>query len=184
MSTELSIANLALGRLGVERISSLSEDSHRAELLNDYLHQSRKDILEQYPWSFAIKRAELDNNGNTPAFEWGFEFEMPADLVRIVSEYNDEEWLEEGDKILANAETLQVRYISNDVSTDRYTPTFKKVWYITLAAELSYSLTQNESLREALLTEAEDVAMGSRSFNSMASSPQHFKINDFTDVRL
>lgn len=184
MSTELTIANLALGRLGVDRIASLSDTSLRANLVNDYIVQVRQEVLESYQWSFAMKRVELSENGTTPAFEWGFTFNRPSDFIRGVSEYNDEEWEEEGNVLLANAETLQMRYIAKTDDTTLYSPTFKKVWYLTLAAEMSYLLTQNKGLNAELKAEAEDAAMGSRSFNSMASSPKDFGIDSFTDVRL
>jgi len=110
MLTDLEIVNNALGRLGVERIASLSDNNKRAKLANDFLESTRKYTLEMTPWDFALKRVELSSSG-TPAFEFTHEFDLPADHLKIVSEYNEEEYFVEGDKILANTDTLLIKYI-------------------------------------------------------------------------
>ncbi len=76
MLTDLEIANSAIGRLGCERIASLSDNNKRARLANDYLESSRRTTLEMAAWDFAIKRATLTSTG-TPAFEFTDEFDLP-----------------------------------------------------------------------------------------------------------
>ena len=183
MLTDLDIVNNALGRLGVERIASLSDSNKRAKLASDFLDSSRKVTLEMVPWDFALKRVELISSG-TPAFEYTHSFTLPSDWVSIVSEYNDEEYHVEGGKILANTDTLLIKYVYEIDETVKRTPNFNKAWYLNLAAEMAYSLTQNNKLKNDLINEADFIASKAGSFNAKGSTPVSYEIDTFTDSRL
>lgn len=183
MLTDLEIVNNALGRLGVERISSLTDDSKRAKLANDFLNISRRATLEFTPWDFALKRATLTATG-VPAFEYSYSFDAPADLVKIVSEFNKNEYHVEGGKILADTNTLNIKYIYEIDEDVKRTPTFDKAWYLVLASEMAYSLTQNTKLATDLLSEAEFVAGRASSLNASGSTPISYEIDDFLNSRL
>lgn len=58
-STNEDIANSALSKLGASKISSLSDNTRSAILINEQFHKKRKELLRSHPWNFAIKRAFL-----------------------------------------------------------------------------------------------------------------------------
>jgi len=184
MLTELQIANNALHLLGSERISSLSYNNKRAKVLNDLLPAVRQEVLESYPWDFALIREKITENGNTPAFEWTYEFDLPADFLSIHQEYNDEEYKEESDKILANAATLSIIYIKNITDHSLFSATFDKALYTRLAAEASYTITQDKSLKAGLLEESEFFKDRSQSYNAKRSTPEDYDFDYFNDSRL
>jgi len=184
MATKTAICNLALRSLGCESISSLSESSKSAEVLNDIYDDTRKRVLAEYPWHFALKRAILTAGVTVPAFEWGKSFTMPTDMLLPFYEYNEEEYAIEGTTILSDAGTLNMVYISDVKDEKMFHPLFTKVFYLELAIEASYSLTQDKELLSALNRELKETRSEARSLTSQAISPRQFKIDSFTDVRL
>lgn len=183
MLTDLEISNLALGHLGCERIASLADDNKRARLCNEFLNLSRKHTLELGHWDFATKRASLASTG-TPAFEWTYEFDLPADLIHIISEYEEAEYKIEGNKILSDAPTLKLKYIYEIDEDDKRSATFDSAWSYLLAHYMSYSLTQNLALKDRLLNDAETLAAKSMSRNSARSTPESYEFDVFTTSRL
>lgn len=183
MLTDLQIANNALGRLGCERISSLEDNSKRARLVNDFLASSKKVTLEMGPWDFATKRETLTATG-VPAFEYTHSFCKPDNLIFIVKEYNDEEYKVEGSDILANAQKLLLIYVYDIDEKVKRTPNFDKAWYLNLASEMAYSLTQNNSLKDSLMAEAELLAPRAMSYNAKGSTPTEYTIDTFINTRL
>lgn len=183
MLTELEIVNSALGRLGCERIASLEDNNKRAKLANDFLLNSRNEALELAAWDFALIRESLSSSG-TPAFEYTHQFDKPDELIWIVEEYNEEVYKVEGEFILANTDTLQIKYVAEFDEDIKRSASFDKAWYLTLAANLAYSLTQNSNLKSELLAEAEFVAARAASNNSKGSTPDSYEFNAFLDPRL
>lgn len=61
-TSDISIANGALLRLGADGISSLGEANDRARLVNQHFVTSRKESLREHPWNFAVKRTRLSAN--------------------------------------------------------------------------------------------------------------------------
>lgn len=182
MLTDLEISNLALGHLGCERIASLSDDNKRARLCSDFLEVSRKHTLELGHWDFAIKRATLTSSG-TPDFEWTYRFDVPDDMIAIISEYNENEYKVEGPYILSDAETLQLKYIYEIDEDVKRSATFDSAWSLLLAHYMCYSLTQSLSLKDRLLKDAEEVSAKAMSRNSARSTPESYEFDVFLDSR-
>lgn len=182
MLTDLEIVNNALGRLGCERIASLSDNNKRAKLANDFLESSKLATLEMCPWSFATKRTVLSSTG-TPAFEYTHSFTPPTDLIKIIKEYDGNKYKEEDGEILAYTNELKLVYTAEIDETTKRTPTFDKAWYLVLASEMAYSLTQNNTLKADLLGEAELLTSRSMSLDAMGSTPVDYEFDAFIDVR-
>lgn len=58
-ATNEDIANSALLKLGAESITSLSDTTRRARLVNEQFNKIRKRLLRSHPWNFAMKRQYL-----------------------------------------------------------------------------------------------------------------------------
>ena len=202
MLTDLEIANHALIRLGCETISSLTAANKRARTINTFLSSVRNEVLEQYQWDFATKRATITNNGTTPTFGYDYEYNKPGDLLRIIEVYDPntssfnpvnsygdsysagQAYKIEGDKILSDMESMDIVYIFQQDDGDSYSPTFDKVFYLTLAAEVCFTLAQDKGLKEMLLGEAAKIAQEARFSNAKGSAPRDYSFDVFTDARL
>lgn len=89
MASETGIVNIALARISVERISSLDSGSTKqARVARDLFDEARDELLRMHTWSFATKRVELaqaTGSGATPAFGFDYAYNVPSDLLRIIS---------------------------------------------------------------------------------------------------
>lgn len=86
MASVVDIYNLALGRIGTDKtVSSVGENSKEARLCNRFYEQCRDEVLEAGGWPFAVKSQALASLPATNILGgWGYEYEKPADALRIL----------------------------------------------------------------------------------------------------
>ena len=92
--TEVQIANMALGRVGIQQtISSLSSASSESRQCNLFYEPARDAVLRDFPWPFArqyVSLALVSEFASTDdaVSHWAFAYRVPADCItcrRIVS---------------------------------------------------------------------------------------------------
>ncbi len=81
--TIVGIINLALGRIAVKRITSLTENSNQAIVSNAVWEYVRDEVLEAKDWKFAIKRQALGRVAETPPSGYAYAYLMPDDFLRL-----------------------------------------------------------------------------------------------------
>ena len=147
-------------RLGVERITSFSEDTKQSRICKEHYPVARDHLLAMMPWPFATVRDQVTPSTATLPFGDGTVYDIPIDCVRVYkvfdTAFNDIRYKIEGDKLICN-ETDQINlvYISNSVNESLYGPIFKEALSLRLAADMAYTFTKSTSSRQALLQEAE-----------------------------
>ncbi len=155
MTSEVSIINRALEKIGAEPITDRADDSKRARAANRHFDLTRDLVLVSHPWNFAIKRARIAADTNTPA--WGYDnaFPLPTDCLKVIEVDGETDWRVEAHErggaevraVLANAAgPLDIRYIARITDTTLYSPQFVDALATLLAAELAYELAANRSL--------------------------------------
>lgn len=163
--SDTSISNMALGRIGAKRISSLS-DSTEATLpaIQCRLHyeQTRDALIRSHVWRFAMARVELSENTEAPAFEWDNAFDLPNDFLRHRSIYEDNNtaaksvlrsYAIEGKQVLSNDSTVEFRYVKKVTDPTKFDPLFIEVLVLSLAIKLVMPLAQDRVLRRDLIEE-------------------------------
>lgn len=150
MSSEVDIANLALGHLGDRAtVASLDppEGSAQAEHCAQFYPIARDAVLEMHAWRFATKRAVLADLSLTdePPTSWGFSYAAPADCLKVLQVYASEntrddqgetfetESGEDGtDLIFTNVEDAKIRYVARVTDTAKFSPLFVTTvsWYL------------------------------------------------------
>jgi hypothetical protein len=148
----LSICNSALQRIGVPRIMAMDENSKEARVCNSEFEGCKKFVLRNYPWGFATQRVNLSPLVETPAFEFSYAFQLPTDYLRVVElfEYYDK-YRCEGGKILANTNTLNLRYVANVNLAPHEEPLFEDLLAWHLAYTIARYLTESETVRQEAL---------------------------------
>lgn len=161
MADDISICNLALGEIGVPRITALTEASQPARYCALFYAQTRDEVLQAAPWAFAIKRVTLSRLADSPAFGWAFQYQIPTDCLAVLqlnawqaSEARDLYEIE-GDRLLTDAEEAQLRYTARIEDSEVFPPLFVQALYTKLASKLAQPLSGNRSLSGDLLGEFE-----------------------------
>lgn len=158
--TEIQIANMALTMLGADTITTFADSTEQARAMLAVYSYIRTDMLAEYPWSWAIKRdqldAEVDLAGDAvePEYGYSYQFDLPDDCVRILEVSTGNvvmtNYRIEGDKILADYDEIYVKYVAT-VADDSITDLqFCNAFATRLAAELAYKLTSNGTLASQL----------------------------------
>jgi len=81
---ETTICNMALGHIGADSISSLTNSrSKNAEYCNTYFETARDATLEGHDWNFARVRRTLAAASETVPDDWSYAYNYPADCVKF-----------------------------------------------------------------------------------------------------
>lgn len=83
MANLVQIYNLALAKVGHTKfVAATTDRSVEAELCNVFYEQCRNQLLREYPWRFAKRRAALSILAGTPPTAWQFQYSKPSDCLR------------------------------------------------------------------------------------------------------
>ena len=147
--TVTSICNMALRQLGAKRISVITDENEHARVLNDVYEDVRNEVLESHPWNFASIRVALVVRDDTPAFDYEYFFQLPANCLRVIRlNDTDVEFKVEEDRLLINESSAKILYIKKVTDTSLYTATFTTALATRLAAEVAYAVTGDARITE------------------------------------
>ena len=184
-TTKINIVNRALGFLGAEFISSLTEDKKSARFANELFDDTRDAVFRMHPWNCCIKRAAFSLTGNTPAFYFSSEFQLPADWLRIVRPEDDSlEYKIEGDKILTEGSTFRCTYIFKNEIVSTYDSLLVDVLAIKLASVLVMPLMQDLKSLDALNTLYMQKMQQARSADAMEGTPEGIDADFWLESRV
>lgn len=107
----VGIVNMALQRIGVKRIASLTENSDQAIAANAVWEYIRDEVLSAKDWKFAKTRVVLAQNVTTPEYTYDYAYTLPTDFLRLcLTKEEDNSFYPSGAYATAwTAETLTIQ---------------------------------------------------------------------------
>lgn len=147
------IASNALLLLGDKYIADLNEDSDRAQLVRSLYDQCRDAVIRAHTWGCCTKRVILSPMSTAPEFEWGYQFQLPSDCLRVIAiDFNGVfmDYKVEGKKVLADTNVLYLRYLFQNDDPSSYDAGFCDVLVARLAAEMAYPITKSASMKQQM----------------------------------
>lgn len=168
MASQVDIANLALSILGKPTISSFTDPSNAARVINVEYDMLRRGLLEgPGTWRFSIARASLPSLTTVPVSgPYTTMYQLPSDSIRILqvgntwpgldmSDYRlgptDADYSQEGNMLLCDyGAPLSLVYVSDVQDTTLFNPNF----VIYLAAKLSYTICERMTGSDAKQAQA------------------------------
>jgi hypothetical protein len=160
--SKTEICNLAVGWLGGNRLTSVDDDQTKeAELCRDNYDLSRKAVLEEREWTFAIKRASVTPLTEVPLFGYNYKFLLPSDLLDMINAYDPRHsglrnppgipHVIEGDEMYADLETVNIKFIFDLRDTNKFSGLFDQALAAHIAANISIPLTENAKQFERMM---------------------------------
>jgi len=146
MATDvLEIANKSFVLLGAGTIMSLSDGKKPGNVFNAIYPTTRDAVLRAHPWNSVSKRVTVAPNTPKPPFEWDNSFDMPDNCLRAVSLYKvlNNEWTVEGRKILANAASINLKYIVAESDVTKYDALLVEALAARLASDMAQQLVDD-----------------------------------------
>jgi hypothetical protein len=172
-TTKIDIVNRAIGLLGGEFISSLTEDTKSARFANQLFDDTRDAVFRAHPWNCCIKRASFSLLSSTPTYYFSYQFQLPSDFLRIVRPEDDTiEYKIEGDKLLTETDTFKATYIYRNTDVGTYDSLLIDVLAYKLASILTMPLLQDIKTLNAMNQLYELKLREARSADAMEGTPE------------
>ncbi len=162
MANPVQISNLALSWMGQNLINSLTDNQNEAIIMNANYALSRDKVLNDYAWTFAMRREILAPILPVPVFGSANQFLIPSDVLFVhrvyrpssrnlqTNDLQNARWTREGQNILAREEVIWAHFIIRVTNTDLFSPSFVHALAARMAADTAMTFTESIRLEEKM----------------------------------
>lgn len=187
MASQVEICNRALIKLGAGQITSITDNNKQARVLSDLWSTVRKAELTRRFWNFALSRTSLAALSTTPAWGFGYQYQLPTDFLKLMQindtfiapslvDYrsgDDSAYAIEGTSLLTNfGAPLKIRYVADVTDPGLFDPLFAEVLASKLAYEACYTITQSRDGQRAAQDDYKFAIREAALSNAIAKPPQ------------
>jgi hypothetical protein len=200
MTSAVDIANYALNSLGASNITSLSENSKPARIVNQRYESVRDSVFRGHPWNCLIRRAELARETNTPLFGYAYQYALPSDpyCLRVLqfsngsmtypydnirSNNNTPAFIIEGRKLLTDDGTAKIKYVARVTDPQQYDAGLIEVLASRLAYEIAYAITGSTTVRQIAAADYERKLKDATFQDATEGAPERIEASDFIEAR-
>jgi len=147
MASSIDIASNALLLIGDNPISSFDDPGAGAQVAANIYPETKRRMLSEHPWSFALKQQRLNKLSQIPDILTGFSnaFQLPTDLIRIWNIQSHSDYILIGNLLYSNQTEILATYIF-DVEEVNLPPHFIKSLEYALAADFAISVTEDNAM--------------------------------------
>lgn len=157
--SRVGIVNDAFAKIGVSRIDDWGEDNEQGRYAEQRFQKVFDALIEAHPWNFAKCRTTLAASLEAPSFGYAYQFELPGggDIVprclRVLEEYEGNEYIIEGRNLLSDSQTIQIIYLGQitEANITKLTPLFVEALSDRLAADAAYWLLGDMNKEQLML---------------------------------
>ena len=179
MVTETDIANMALSRMGHNRLMTSFDDDATTEgnLVRLHYPRLRDSILRSHPWNFAIKRAVLAPEGSAPAYEYTYKSPLPNDCLKVLrtrveSENIEDDYRIEGRYVLSNSNATSIEYVSRVTDPAQFDTMFVDMLAWALAAECAMPLINDARVAQNAASMFQSLQRDARYVDAQEGKPR------------
>lgn len=188
--TKIGIVNDALQLLGSQSIASLTENSRGAKSMSRAYDSTLLSELRTHTWNFAIKRASLAADANTPLFGKSRAFPLPGDFLFLApneTTYCDpkrRDWQIEGLSIISvDKAPLEIRYVSSNIPESNFDVLFANALSAALAMTACEELTNSNTKLAAVAQRYDQLIKDAKKRNAIENAPVKAPTCSFITVR-
>lgn len=196
-TSDVSIANLALQKLGAARIEALDQDSPNARSINSCFEAVRQGELRKHDWAFAIARASIA--ADSDATLWGGlnRFLVPNDFIRLL--LDDEsgsvvDWRIEGKLdtdetavraiVTKDSSPLRIRYIADIEDPNAFDSLFVDSFACKLAMQTCKEITGSNALVAEIKVEYDRAINEAKRIGSIERAEQDPPEDEWVEARI
>jgi hypothetical protein len=191
MASRVQVANRALQKCGIsKRLNEYDEDTQQGRAIRACYEMLVETELQRNLWTFATARVQLGADTETPVFDYTFQFQLPADFLRLAPRFPKEstlrdDWQIEGRKILSNdGGPLDVRYVRSGIDEEQWHPLFREGIAARVAHEIIMELKASQAKKDQLATEYVKFMADARRANAIEHGPIQSAIDQWETTRL
>lgn len=189
MTSQVAICNNALVRLRASTIISLTDNTYESNLCSIVYNVSAARAMYMYNWSSCITRAALAQSSTDPEFGYSYQYRLPVnpECLRVLT-INDlvpgiEEFKIEGQFLLTDASSVNLKYIGFLTNTSEYGSALTEAVILSLIKDLAYPLTGNKDLAAAADEDLRVYVTRMAALDGQQSTPDYTYPDTFIEVR-
>ena len=188
--TKLSLANAALGHLVRDTLSSLETNNPAAVTIREQIDNAIESVIEEFDWHFCRVVTSLTVVEGVAPRGWAFAYAYPPDCVKVWHVGDERNTVSEPFEIgmsptigsdtlyiFTNKANAQVRYGSNRVGIERFSPKAFDLVGLDLAIKCCMAVAKDRRLKQQLASEYE--RMKSSVTTAMANLEPEVVDNEF-----
>ncbi|WP_151767933.1 hypothetical protein [Acinetobacter oleivorans] len=180
-TTDVSICNQALNRIGAKSIISFDENTENARRCRALYAPARQTLLRMHPWSFAKRRIQLAPSAIRPAFGYQNAFPLPSDFLRVYST-GQIDYEIEGRNILADADLINLIYIADEQNEEIWDSIFRTCMALYLVRDLAKPITGSNAEADSAWAALKDMIKQARAINGQERPAQDFAADDSSQL--
>ena len=144
MASVVQICNSALNQLGASSITALTENSKNARICNERYETIRDAVYRSHPWNCLVKRVQLAQDSDTPAWGFTYQYTLPSDCLRVlqIKDYNSDYKIE-GRKLLIEQSSVYLIYLAIETDVNQLDILLRETISAALAQDIAYAITSN-----------------------------------------
>lgn len=192
MASKTSQANIACIKIGSELITNLNTDNDKKSrtILALYDHVRDSELAKHY-WKFAKARVILAAETDVPAFGWSYQYQLPADFLRVFrirNQGNEDTTVDqydiEGQLLLCNiGDGLYLEYIKIVDDENKWHPLFREAHACKLAKESCEVITQSNTKITRIDADYKIALAEAKRINAVMLRPQEEPESPYITVR-
>ena len=185
MPTSIDIASNALILIGDNPISSFDDPGAGARVASNLYPETKKRLLSEHPWSFAIKQQRLNKLSQNPDSLTNFSnaFQLPTDLIRLWNIQPHSNYIIIGDLLYSNENKLLATYVF-DVDEVKLPPHVVKSLEYMLASDFAISVTGDKETAQLYEVKARDAINQAMAIDSQGRPQQPIIDSPLIDARM
>ncbi len=201
MTSVVDIANFALNQIGASNITALDENSKPARIINQRYESVRDAIFRAHPWNCLVRRVELAQDSETPAYGYSKQYTLPSDpyCLRVLefsngtltfprdnmfSNSNGPAFVIEGRKLVTDESTCKIKYVGRVTDPNEYDANLIDTLAARLAFEICYAITGSTSMVQLTSAVFDSKLSEARFVDGTEGAPERIEASDFIEARM
>jgi hypothetical protein len=184
----VAVANLALSKIGAERINFFSDDSNSARVISQVYADVRDEVLVTHAWTFAQKRNVLSQVSDPIIWSddtMKFKYAIPTDFLKLISFNIPNAFVRfESDGILSDTNGLKILYTFRNDDPTTYFPLFTAALVVRLAYEVCFNLVESTNKSQALWEEYQEKLNRAIAGDSQQGTPNQVQQDEWESMRI
>lgn len=187
--SDVKIAQRACSRAGIDPITSFSDGTAEAIVLNDSYEGIVSDALASFPWPFATRQEALNRLIDTPPVGWQGLYQIPTDCLHLRSLYINEQrttnwqYLQGQVAVEATEADTVTAEFTERVAEATFHPVFTEYVVCRLAAILAAGVAHDGERATYFETQAQRYYRRARFINASERTPRRLVANRLTGYR-
>lgn len=187
-TTDIDVAQKACVLVGIDPITSFSDQSTEAIVLNTVYEDLVEAEISDFPWRFSMQEQAIDRLATEPESTWESAYQIPIDILVVHTvKVNDSpiRYDRFGDNIYCNANEDDVVILQGQVRTDEslWPPYFRMGMIYRVASMLAAGVREDAGLANAMSQQAEVWIRKAKTNSSQAQTTRRFTSELFLNRR-